>query len=481
VRFTFELANTALCVFLLACGSSSSSRTPEPFSCNDTTAECLNALAGEYSGAYSGDASGTWVVRILPSGELSGTATNTDTSDTYTLSGTADENGRIVFGTVSDGSAFKGTLHQDFSISGTWEMAGARGTFRGKRDSGFGGITGAGGGTSLGDGSGGNAGAVGGSSSCSPMVLRSASESATCAEAGQICSANDDCMALACCFFTTCPLFASAERDLCHDQCWRAHPSSATAYFAACECVARTSGATGCMHGRPATTSGGTGGASGGPGECGNGILNGTGEQCDDSNAVSSDGCSATCQVEAGWACPLPGMPCQRLAHCGDGIVRQNEACDDGNSFVGDGCSETCRLEVGYECEGSPSNCSPVFCSDGRVEGTEGCDDGNAVSGDGCSENCQLEPSCSDTGCASRCGDGIIVAEECDDGNRLNGDGCSSSCAQEPGWMCRSVPSSVITSMSLSSCQSVCGDGIVVGTEQCDAESGCTTTCQWAL
>jgi len=41
------------------------------------------------------------------------------------------------------------------------------------------------------------------------------------------------------------------------------------------------------------------------PSDCGNGALD-AGEVCDDGNAVNEDGCTNTCQVEAGWACTDP-------------------------------------------------------------------------------------------------------------------------------------------------------------------------------
>ncbi len=46
------------------------------------------------------------------------------------------------------------------------------------------------------------------------------------------------------------------------------------------------------------------------PGVCGNGLLD-PGENCDDGNSVSGDGCSDTCQVEPGWTCtpPIPPVP----------------------------------------------------------------------------------------------------------------------------------------------------------------------------
>jgi cysteine-rich repeat protein len=60
------------------------------------------------------------------------------------------------------------------------------------------------------------------------------------------------------------------------------------------------------------------------------------------------------------------------------------------------------------------------------------------------------------------CGDGLVIGlETCDDGNTTNGDGCSSTCQIE----------------------SVCGDGVVAGTEICDDHNtangdGCSSTCQ---
>jgi len=64
---------------------------------------------------------------------------------------------------------------------------------------------------------------------------------------------------------------------------------------------------------------------------CGNSIVE-TGEQCDDGNAVSGDGCSSSCQDEG----PV----------CGNSVVETGEQCDDGNGLSGDGCSATCQTEA---------------------------------------------------------------------------------------------------------------------------------------
>ena len=66
---------------------------------------------------------------------------------------------------------------------------------------------------------------------------------------------------------------------------------------------------------------------------CGNGVLDGAcGEECDDGNTASEDGCSSACLDE----------------FCGDGVVQAGlgEQCDDGGTTPGDGCDEFYQLEV---------------------------------------------------------------------------------------------------------------------------------------
>ena len=65
---------------------------------------------------------------------------------------------------------------------------------------------------------------------------------------------------------------------------------------------------------------------------------------------------------------------------CGDGVLDTGEQCDDGNNVSGDGCSATCTTEVAQN-----------VCGDGTVGGSEQCDDGNTTSGDGCSADCRAE------------------------------------------------------------------------------------------
>jgi cysteine-rich repeat protein len=223
-------------------------------------------------------------------------------------------------------------------------------------------------------------------------------------------------------------------------------------------------------------------------GLCGNGRLD-PGEECDDGNTVSGDGCSSQCKLECDWMCgmPVPGCPpCgTTVSRCGDGIVSPGEQCDDGNVASGDGCSASCQVEPGWRCVVPGRLCVPI-CGDGLMVGWETCDDRNTVDGDGCAHNCLVEPcwdcsrgpcihlSCGDGGqyaqeAGFRCGDGIVSpGEECDDGDG-NSDvgygGCTTRCTFGP----------------------YCGDGLVNGGwEQCDLGSrngldlgkdGCTVGC----
>jgi len=54
--------------------------------------------------------------------------------------------------------------------------------------------------------------------------------------------------------------------------------------------------------------------------------------------AERADCLSAAVYVESGITCPTP--------ICGNGMQEPGEECDDGNTVSGDGCSSTCRLEI---------------------------------------------------------------------------------------------------------------------------------------
>ena len=96
---------------------------------------------------------------------------------------------------------------------------------------------------------------------------------------------------------------------------------------------------------------------------CGNGTIE-PGETCEDDNATptSGDGCSDTCQLEQGFACPTAGQACRPIV-CGDTFQDEGEQCDDGNTDNGDGCSDTCQFEL-TEVEPNDDTASATAYSD---------------------------------------------------------------------------------------------------------------------
>ena len=62
---------------------------------------------------------------------------------------------------------------------------------------------------------------------------------------------------------------------------------------------------------------------------CGNGDRWIPARQCDDGNKTPGDGCSAICQIPAGWTCTGTPSVCTMAGVCGDGILGASEACDD--------------------------------------------------------------------------------------------------------------------------------------------------------
>ncbi len=218
------------------------------------------------------------------------------------------------------------------------------------------------------------------------------------------------------------------------------------------------------------------------PPRCGNGALN-AGEECDDGNTISGDGCDSNCKT----------------TRCGNGVVTTGEQCDDGNTLNGDGCDNNCTqtacgngvVSAGEECDdgnvtsddGCDINCKTTRCGNGVLTSGEQCDDGNLINGDGCDTNC------TPTGC----GNGVATnSEECDDGNQVDGDGCDSNCTRTacgngiltPPEQCDDG-NQVATDGCTNSC-TICGDGVVTAPEECDDgnlinDDGCDNSCQVGL
>ena len=134
---------------------------------------------------------------------------------------------------------------------------------------------------------------------------------------------------------------------------------------------------------------------------------------CDDGNTTSGDGCSATCEVEAGWSCTLTTGAITTCAEvCGDSLVVGDEVCDDGNNATevmpygqlscnNGNCKAGCR----------ESGCTLSYCGDDITQSANGeeCDDGSVANSnttpDACRANCK----------SAFCGDGVQdTAEACD-------------------------------------------------------------------
>ncbi len=163
------------------------------------------------------------------------------------------------------------------------------------------------------------------------------------------------------------------------------------------------------------------------PGRCGDAILHAAyGEACDQgaNNGMGYGFCTATCLLGP---------------RCGDGIITDAETCDDGinNGTSGSACGSTCQKK----------------CGNGVLDAREMCDNGTAMNTGGygkCNPDCSL---------ASRCGDGVkqMPPETCDDGKN---DGSYGTCTN----MCLLGPR--------------CGDGTIQNAagELCDQGAGNVTT-----
>ena len=210
---------------------------------------------------------------------------------------------------------------------------------------------------------------------------------------------------------------------------------------------------------------------------CGDGIVDKTaGEDCDDDNNTSGDGCSDACNIETGFSCIVEHgkSVCSPIA-CGNGVLDadKGESCDDHNRLSNDGCAANCQIETGYRCtqNGEGLSVCENTCGNGIVDADVGetCDDGKSIAGDGCSDKCRVEPGyiCPEQGkpCFARaCGDGLLAGnEECDDGNDVSGDGCSKQCRRESGFVCREPNKPCV--------HTECGDSKVEGDETCDEGS----------
>jgi len=218
-----------------------------------------------------------------------------------------------------------------------------------------------------------------------------------------------------------------------------------------------------------------------GPSICGNGVI-GSGEACDDGNAVSSDGCSATCSIEAGWSCTGTPSTCTQACSGGTWSVSSGQEYFFCNTAVNWNNADTACKNVDGAATGwflttindatedtyiNSLSANPLWIgyNDATTEGTfvwtSGLSPGytnwtagqpdNTGNSD-CVEQ-QNAAGWTDLSCTGNtrryvcegpalCGNGVLGStESCDDANTTPGDGCSATCTLETGWSCSGTPS----------------------------------------
>ncbi|MEI6379183.1 MAG: S8 family peptidase [Candidatus Falkowbacteria bacterium] len=176
---------------------------------------------------------------------------------------------------------------------------------------------------------------------------------------------------------------------------------------------------------------------------------------------------------------------------CGNGVLDNGEVCD-GSLLNGQTCQtqgyQSGALGCASDCLSFNKNdCVSNTCGDGVKNGSEECDRtdlGNATCQNmgfaggtlGCSSNCTLIMSSCTKINNSVCGDGIKNGSEECDRTDLGGASCVSK-----GFAGGTLGCSSNCTLNTASCirsNAVCGDGIKNGTEQCDRADLGGATCQ---
>jgi len=126
---------------------------------------------------------------------------------------------------------------------------------------------------------------------------------------------------------------------------------------------------------------------------CPDGTIDTGTEQCDcdaDASCTLTELNSQTCSSHLGTgysgilgcsqtSCQFDTSGCSYTPTCGDSLNEIGEQCDDGDTSSGDGCSSTCTIESGWTCTGGSgqSSCTEIStqeCGNNLIEGTEVCD-----------------------------------------------------------------------------------------------------------
>lgn len=264
-------------------------------------------------------------------------------------------------------------------------------------------------------------------------------------------------------------------------------------------------------------------------GVCGNGVIE-AGEECDDGNTVSGDGCSSTCVIDdpcgdgvvetfAGEQCEPPGTatcnsachlagPCEvcEAANCGGPSIYEDCAtgvassaclqalqCSRQNHCYGvDPAFCYCGPRDIVACQGDPSTpgngpigpCVTLYDqAAGPPAGATNVllaltDPATPLGRAGFIQECDLAFCVAECIGPSPCGNGSLDAgEACDDGNTTSLDGCSATCQVEatcgdghldPGEGCDDGNTQSGDGCSMFCAQEPCGNGVIDAGETCD-------------
>lgn len=169
------------------------------------------------------------------------------------------------------------------------------------------------------------------------------------------------------------------------------------------------------------------------PSRCGDGVVDDAiGEECEDNNEVSGDGCT------------LCRFDCSEDADCDDGLICTGaETCAAATHT----CSSGAAPEMGVACVQANADpgvcrsgdCVAAGCGNGIMDKGEDCDDANPLDADGCDSDCSFTCA-SDDDCSNRnaC-DGVetcdLTAHTCNAGKPISckAEGCDGTCQPEDG------------------------------------------------
>jgi hypothetical protein len=140
--------------------------------------------------------------------------------------------------------------------------------------------------------------------------------------------------------------------------------------------------------------------------------------------------------------CPVDPNPGQEdgdaddigdACECGDGNVSIAETCDDGNDDSGDGCSAECQIEAGYECVSPGNPCSDI---DECALATDNCDANAACTNAPGSFSCACNGGFQGTGVlCTDIDECALASDDCDVNATCTNTAGSFSCACNPGFV----------------------------------------------